>query len=84
MTVSSIKIIKRRELLTANTMALSIDDARGIAEYRAFEPIANLYAVRVSNLAALEVMMTINEAIRQQLTDRREALMVCSQKEFEN
>ncbi len=69
-----LKILKRRDMLPAVTVDLSLDEQRGIAEYRAFEPIASLYASRICNLAALEVMMAINDAIGRQLTERREML----------
>jgi len=78
-----IKILKRREILNANTVPLSIDDSRGLTEFRAFEPIASLYASRICNLAALEVMLAINDAIGRQLTERKEMLTV-SQNDFEN
>jgi hypothetical protein len=69
-----LKILKRRDMLPTVTVDLSLDEQRGIAEYRAFEPIASLYASRICNLAALEVMMAINDAIGRQLTERREML----------
>ena len=78
-----LKILKRRDVLPVKNVDLSMDESRGVTEFRAFEPIASLYASRICNLAALEVMMAINDAIGRQLTERRE-LLTTPPNEFEN
>lgn len=83
MSVQPIKIIKRREVLSANTVTITLDEDRGCTEFRAFEPIAGLYVSRTCNLAVLEVMMAINDAIGRQLNERRE-MLTTTQNDFSN
>lgn len=67
-----IKRISKLELLSSRT--LPADDARAVTDFRAFQPIADLHADRVTDPVAVSVMLEVLDAVKEKLLSKNSNL----------
>jgi hypothetical protein len=75
-----IKVIKKNESYQRMIDSLkspddlSFQDDKGVAEFRAFYPVANLHASTVSNPQALDTMLEVVTTLQNSLQNRRKMI----------